>query len=113
MPRLDDDILGVVHGARGVRAQLQRLIAKVIAPHRLAQLLFYGEDGQLKPEAVDWFGQLAAENFVDRSTFHDDPRVHAFREGQRALAIKILGSVRLDTAKLARLHDQLKEAGYD
>ncbi|HEV2746421.1 MAG TPA: hypothetical protein VGW34_03875 [Allosphingosinicella sp.] len=98
---------------RGIRDQLTRAIGRLINPHHLAARLFYGEDGELKPEAVEWFADLARRNFVDSPTFDIDARVDAKNQGRRELALEIMGSVRLDTAKLARLTRQLREVEHD
>jgi hypothetical protein len=110
---LSDDARAIAHEARSASAQLRRMIGKLLNPFRTASALFYGADGQLKPEAIAWFGALAARNFIDRSTFDPDPRINDMNQGRRELMIEILDSVRLDTAKLAKLQRQLREVGDD
>lgn len=83
--------------------QLRRMIDRLLDRHHLAAKLFLGTDGKVTPHAREWLQRLADDNFVNRSAFHSDDREHAKREGRRELALEIIGSVRLDTAKLASL----------
>ncbi|HEX8400517.1 MAG TPA: hypothetical protein VF628_02310 [Allosphingosinicella sp.] len=105
---LDADIRRIAYGGLSKAQQLRRMIRGLLDRHRLAARLFFGDDGKLRPDAAEWFAELADRNFVNRSTFHADPRVDAFNQGRRALAMDILGSVRLDQAKLDRLARELR-----
>lgn len=112
-PDISTSVRSIAYGGQPVTQQLRRMIGNLINPHRTIQLLFYGEDGKLRPEAVDWTQRLARENYVDVSAFDPDPRIHAKNEGRRELALEIIGSLHLDTAKLAALHRELKEHEHE
>lgn len=112
-PDLATSIRQISYGGEPVRQQLKRMISNLINPHHTIQRLFYGDDGKLKREAVEWTAKLASENFVDRSAFDPDPRIHARNEGRRELALEIISSLRLDTAKLAALNRELREHEHD
>lgn len=108
-PDLQTSLRRVEYGAIDMASQIRRRIGALINPHRTVQLLFYGPDGKVKPEAIEWLGRLASRNFIDSSAFDPDPRVHARNEGRREMMLEILGSLRLDTTELARLQGQLRE----
>jgi hypothetical protein len=79
------------------------MIGRLLDRHSNAAALFLDEDGALKPAARKWFAELAAQNFVNRGSWHADPREHAKREGRRELALEIIGSARLDVERLEAL----------
>jgi hypothetical protein len=83
--------------------QVRRMISRMLDRHTVAAKLFLDDDGAVRPAAVKWFGQLAADNYVNRGAFHADPREHAYREGRRELALEIIGSADLDVERLASL----------
>lgn len=97
--------------ARAPAEQAKRLIGRMFGAHRDAVALFCGSDGELRPEAVSWFARLAADNFVQGTTFVAGDRDAMIKnEGRRELALEILASVRIDQARLARLNRQAREA---
>jgi hypothetical protein len=90
-------------GQDGIK-QVRRMIRRLIDRHDTAAQLFLDpEDGQPTAAASKWFGQLAADNYVNGGAYHADPREHAYREGRRELALEIIGSARLDVEKLQKL----------
>jgi hypothetical protein len=96
--------------AGNIVAQIRRVTGRLLGAHRLAARLFVGDDGKLRPAAVEWFDQLARDNFVDRSTFVGGDRDKVLiNEGRRMLALEIMDSVRLDTRRLAELRRQEQE----
>lgn len=109
MPRLDDDVRRIRYGGRSMCDQLRQMIGNLMNPHRRAQRLFYGDDGRLKPDAVDWFAELADRNFVNGGGFSTDPLQLAANTARRELVLEMMGSLRLDTAKLDQLTRQLRE----
>jgi hypothetical protein len=86
-----------------LRRQLHTLIRRILDRHNRAAQLFLDDDGNLKPAAREWFAELARDNFVNRSAFHEDPREHAKREGRRELALEIISSAHLDVERLGSL----------
>lgn len=83
--------------------QLRRIKERMLTRHDLAAQLFLGADGKPTAAALKWLRHVAGENYVNRGTYHQDPREHAYREGRRELALEIIGSARLDVDKLNSL----------
>jgi hypothetical protein len=83
--------------------QLRRIVKRLLDRQQHAARLFLDDDGELKPAAKAWFGQIAHDNFVTRSAWHEDAREHAKREGRRELALEIINSTRLDVERLEAL----------
>jgi hypothetical protein len=107
--QLRDEIRATQHEAKSVRMQLRQRIEMLLGRYQLAKAVFCAEDGKPTPAAAIWLRQLAARNFVDRSTFHEDPREHARREGRREVALDIILSLDLDSEQVRRLRAQLHE----
>ncbi|HEX5213325.1 MAG TPA: hypothetical protein VFW22_16490 [Pseudolabrys sp.] len=107
--QLRDEIRDTQFQARSVRQQLRQRIEMLLGRFNLAREVFCDKDGKPTPPAVTWLRQLAARNFVDQSTFHEDPREHARREGRREVALDIILSLDLDSEQVRRLRAQLHE----
>lgn len=112
--RLKDEAARIAQVARVPARQATRLIAGLFARHHEAAVLFLDDQGEVKPEAAAWFDRLARENFIADSTFvSGDREASLINEGRRQLALSILQSVRLDRARLEKLHMQAKETRND
>jgi hypothetical protein len=83
--------------------QLKRIIGRLLDRHAAAAKLFLDNDGAAKPAAVEWFRQLARDNYVNGGCWHENDREHAKREGRRELALEIIGSAKLDVDRLGAL----------
>lgn len=92
-----------------VLKQVRRLRDRLLSRHMLAQQLFTGPDGEPTPAAAAWLKQLAAENYVNRSTFHREDREQVRREARRELALEIIASARLDVERLNSLKELERE----
>jgi hypothetical protein len=103
------DVSDILQRAPTVARQLAaHLRARLDAFNDVAKLMRH--NGELKPEAARWLTRLAADNYVNKTTFHDNEREQARREGRRELALEIIASARLDPARLDRLAEQVREA---
>lgn len=93
-----------------ISTQLRRMIDRMLTEHRLAERLFFGPDGKPTPAAAEWLRRLARDNYCESTTFNGDRDQMLINEGQRRLAMKILGSVHLDTERLGALTRLEREA---
>lgn len=105
----DRTLRRIAAGGRSVAVQLRSLISRIIDRQWVARALFWGDDGKLKPEAEEWFAELAVRNYVHGGAFHVDRAEHCRREGRRELALEIIESAGLDTIRLGQLRDQLRK----
>lgn len=96
-----------------VSSGLRDFVQRQLFAWRDMRRLFYGEDGHLTKAALRWLDRLAGDNFVASSTFHEDPREMARREGQRELALKIIASVKLDPMRLKRAIEQMEDIDHE
>lgn len=107
------DALGVARGGESKLAQLRRMARRIIDPHVDAAATFLDGSGGVRPAAAAWLERLARDNFVRASTFvPGDPQQTMVNEGRRALALDILNSIRLDTARLEEINAQIREAEH-
>lgn len=100
---VDDIARRVTAKGEATIKQVRRMIRRMLDKHSAAAELFLGADGQAKPEAVRWFRQLAADNYVNGGAFVSDPIEHAARSARRELALEIIRSAKLDVDRLDAL----------
>lgn len=109
MPRSAEDIERDASGLREQFVSRWRLLSRA---QREVETLFC-DNGKPTAAAVAWLDRLAAKNFINSTTFHDDAREHARREGKRELALEIIASVGLDPRRLERLSEQMREIDHE
>lgn len=105
-----DQAAKIARGGTGVKAQLRRMIDRILSRHQLARQVFCGADGELTRPAVEWMRRLARDNYVEGGGFDRDPHQNSYNDGRRDLALEILSSTRIDAERLGALTRMERES---
>lgn len=106
---LEHEVQALIGHAEAQRRKLTGRINWLTRRTMNAQALFLDDKGELRPEAVAFFSDIAREAGMNREGFVHDPRLRDFRDGGQYIVRYVMDSLKLDARRLRHFQQQLNK----